>query len=100
MLLTGRFFPAGEAKELGLINRVVPPEDLASETMEMANQIAESSGFVLALGKKAFYAQVDQPDEKALAYATNTITMNLTAEDARLGIRAFLDKKKPEWKNR
>jgi enoyl-CoA hydratase/carnithine racemase len=100
MLFTGRFFPAGEAKELGLINRVVPPEDLASETMEMANQIAESSGFVLALGKKAFYAQVDQPDEKALAYATNTITMNLTAEDARLGIRAFMEKKKPEWRNR
>ena len=66
----------------------------------MAKQISESSGFVLALGKKAFYAQVDQPDEKALAYATNTITMNLTAEDAQLGIKAFLEKKKPEWKNR
>lgn len=100
MLLTGRFFSAREAKELGLVNRVVSPENLASETMEMAKQIAESSGFVLALGKKAFYAQVDQPDEKALAHATNTITMNLTAEDAQLGIKAFLEKKKPEWKNR
>lgn len=100
MLLTGRFFSAREAKELGLLNRVVSPENLASETMEMAKQIAESSGFVLALGKKAFYAQVDQSDEKAQAYATNTITMNLTAEDAQLGIKAFLEKKKPEWKNR
>ena len=100
MLLTGRFFSAREAKELGLVNRVVSPENLESETMEMAKQIAESSGFVLALGKKAFYAQVDQPDEKALAYATNTITMNLNAEDAQLGIKAFLAKKKPEWKNR
>jgi enoyl-CoA hydratase/carnithine racemase len=100
MLLTGRFFSAREAKDLGLVNRVVSPENLASETMEMAKLIAESSGFVLALGKKAFYAQVDQPDEKALAYATNTIAMNLTAEDAQLGIRAFLEKKKPEWKNR
>ena len=100
MLLTGRFFSAREAKDLGLVNRVVSPENLASETMEMAKQIAESSGFVLAIGKKAFYAQVDQPDEKALAYATNTITMNLTTEDAQLGIKAFLEKKKPEWKNR
>ncbi len=100
MLMTGRLFPAQEAKELGLINRVVTPEDLASETLKMAKQIAEASRFVIAIGKKAFYAQADQPEEKAMEYATRTITMNMMAEDAEIGIKAFLEKKTPEWKNR
>ena len=100
MLLTGRYFPAAEAKELGLVNRVVPIEDLAAETQKLAADIAQASRFVLALGKEAFYAQVDQTDDKALDYATRTIAMNLTAEDAQNGIRAFLEKKTPEWKNR
>jgi enoyl-CoA hydratase/carnithine racemase len=100
MLMTGRFFSAREAKELGLINRVVPPEDLASETLKLAEQIAEASRFVIALGKKAFYAQADQIDDKAMEYATRTITMNMMAEDAQIGIKAFLEKKTPDWKNR
>lgn len=100
MLMTGRLFSAQEAKELGLINRVVPPEDLASETMKLAKQIAEASRFVIAVGKKAFYAQADQVEDKALEYATRTITMNMMAEDARIGIKAFLEKKTPGWKNR
>jgi enoyl-CoA hydratase/carnithine racemase len=100
MLMTGRFFSAQEAKELGLINRVVSPEALASETMEMAKQIAEASPFVLAIGKKAFYTQIDQTDEKAFDYATAAITLNMTAEDAKIGIKSFLEKSKPEWRNR
>ena len=100
MLITGRYFSAAEAQALGLVNRVVPLEDLASETEKLAAEIARASRFVLALGKEAFYAQVDQTDEKALDYATRTIAMNLTAEDAQNGIRAFLEKKEPEWKNR
>jgi enoyl-CoA hydratase/carnithine racemase len=100
MLLTGRFFPASEAKELGLINRVVPLEDLDGETYKMAMQIAEASRFVLGIGKQGFYAQVDQSDDAALNYAKHTITMNLTAEDAQNGITAFIEKKTPVWNNR
>jgi enoyl-CoA hydratase/carnithine racemase len=100
MLLTGRYFPADEAKALGLVNRVVPLEDLASETEQLATQIAEASRFVLAIGKQGFYAQADQTDEKALHYAKHTISMNLMAEDAHNGISAFIEKKTPEWKNR
>jgi enoyl-CoA hydratase/carnithine racemase len=100
MLLTGRLFPAAEAKELGLINRVVPLEDLPRETYNLAMQIAEASRFVLAIGKQGFYAQVDQPDDAALNYAKHTITMNLTAEDAQSGIAAFIEKKTPVWNNR
>lgn len=100
MLLTGRYFPAREAKELGLINRVVPVDDLAKETEALAEQIAEASRFVLSIGKHGFYAQVDQPDGDAMDFAKQTMTMNLVAEDAQGGIRAFLEKKKPVWKNR
>jgi len=100
MLLTGRYIPAGEARELGLVNRVVPLEALASETETLANQIAEASRFTLAIGKQGFYAQVDQPDASAMHYAKHTITMNLAAEDAQGGIEAFLKKETPVWKNR
>jgi len=100
MLLTGRYFPAREAKELGLINRVVPLEELESETEALANQIAEASPLVLAIGKQAFYAQVDQPDNDAMDFAKQTMTMNLGAEDAQEGIKAFMEKRTPVWRNK
>ena len=100
MLLTGRYLPAREAKELGLVNQVVPLEDLENDTRKLAIEIAEASRYVLALGKQGFYAQVDQTDEAAFDYATNTIALNLGAEDAKIGITAFLEKTRPEWVNR
>jgi len=100
MLLTGRYFPAGEAKELGLVNRVVPLADLQSETEALANQIAEASSLVLAIGKQGFYAQVDQADNDALDFAKQTMTMNLAAEDAQEGIKAFMEKRAPVWRNK
>jgi enoyl-CoA hydratase/carnithine racemase len=100
MLLTGRYFSAQEARELGLINKVVALEDLEKETELLAGRIAEASRFVLAIGKQGFYAQVDQADIQAMHYAKNTITMNLEAEDAQNGIKAFLNKTTTVWKNR
>ena len=100
MLLTGRYFPAHEAKELGLINRVVPLDELETETEALANQISEASPLVLAIGKQAFYAQVDQSDNDAMDFAKQTMTMNLGAEDAQEGIKAFMEKRTPTWKNR
>jgi enoyl-CoA hydratase/carnithine racemase len=100
MLLTGRYFPAHEARELGLINRVVPLEELETATEALANQIAEASRFVLSIGKRGFYAQVDQPDTDAMDFAKQTMTMNLMAEDAQEGIQAFIEKRTPKWKNK
>ncbi len=101
MLLTGRYFPAEEAKELGLVNRVVPLSDLADETEKLAREIATASRFTLSIGKQAFYAQIDQEDEKAAQIAKQTMTMNAMAEDAKNGIQGFLDKKPLKtWKNR
>jgi enoyl-CoA hydratase/carnithine racemase len=100
MLLTGRYLQANEAKDLGLINRVVPLKDLAAETDALALQIADASRFVLAIGKQGFYAQVDQTDNNAMHYAKHTIAMNLSAKDAQHGINAFLNKKTPIWSDR
>ncbi|MBW2613113.1 MAG: enoyl-CoA hydratase [Deltaproteobacteria bacterium] len=100
MLMTGRYFPAAEAKELGLVNKVVPIEQLADETRNLAAQIVEASGLVIGIGKQAFYAQVDQTDAAAWNYAKHTITLNNLAQDAQNGIKAFLKKETPEWENR
>ena len=100
MLVTGREFPAAEAKEIGLINKVVPLEELDRTTVELAEQIAEASGFTLAVGKQGLYAQADMSDAQAFHYAKHTIVMNNLSEDAQNGIKAFLEKREPEWKNR
>ncbi|MFH1154833.1 MAG: enoyl-CoA hydratase [Pseudomonadota bacterium] len=100
MLLTGRDFPAREARDLGLVNRVVPLDDLETETMELARHIAQASGFALAVGKQGLYAQADMTDAQAFHYAKHTIVMNNTSEDAQNGIKAFLNKTTTEWKNR
>ena len=100
MLLTGRYVPASEAKSLGLVNRVVPAGDLDAETEALARQVAAASRFVLGIGKQSFYAQIDMPDHRALRFATQTMVMNNTAEDSQTGIKAFLNKETPNWKNR
>ena len=100
MLLTGRYYTAAEAKTLGLINQVVSKENLEAATEQLARQIAEASRFALAVGKKGFYSQVDQTDLSAMEYATRTMAMSLTAEDAQNGIAAFLAKQPPKWVNR
>lgn len=100
MLVTGREFPADEAKELGLVNRVVPLEQLDEATDELARQIAQASGFALAVGKQGLYAQADMTDAQAFHFAKNTIVMNNMSEDAQAGIKAFLQKTTPEWKDR
>jgi enoyl-CoA hydratase/carnithine racemase len=100
MLLTGRYVPAQEALSLGLINKVVAPEELDQATRTLADQIAEASGYTIGIGKQAFYAQIDQTDDKAFEFAKHTITLNTMAVDAQKGIKAFLNKQTPEWENR
>ena len=93
-------FLADEAKSLGLVNRVVSLEKLEATTRDLARQIAGASGFALSIGKQGLYAQADMSDAQALHYAKHTIVMNNMAEDAQNGIKAFLEKRTPEWKNR
>ncbi len=100
MLLTGRFVSAQEALEFGLVNKVTEPDKLAEETQAWANQLAQSSLFTLAFGKRAFYKQTDLSEGAAYDYAQEIMVLNALAEDAQEGMKAFIEKRKPEWKDR
>lgn len=100
MLMTGRLISAQEAERFGLVNRVVSAGQLEQTTMELAQSICEASPLVLKLGKRAFYTQIELDEQSAYDYATEVITLNLMAEDAQEGIRAFLEKRKPLWTGR
>ena len=100
MLLTGRMISAHEAEQYGLINRVVPSDQLAGETKALAEKIAEASPITLRIGKEAFYTQVNLADTQAYDYAVKVMVTNLFAEDAQEGLTAFLEKRKPDWKGK
>jgi len=100
MLLTGRFVPADEAEKFGLVNKVVDPNKLDKETKVWAKEIAKYSLFTLEYGKKAFYHQVDMDENSAYGYAKEAIAENCLSEDAQEGMKAFLDKRKANWKDR
>ena len=98
MLLTGDPVDARTAAEWGLINRAVPAGDLAGATRKLAAKVAEASSLVVAIGKQAFYTQIDLDQEKAYAYAKEVMSMNALAADAQEGIGAFLGKRAPCWR--
>jgi len=100
MLLTGRPIDANTAVQFGLVNRVVPPAGLESETRKLGCQIAEASGFTVALGKQAYYAQIELDQPRAYAYAKEVMSMNAAAYDAQEGITAFLEKRPACWQGR
>ncbi len=100
MLLTGELIDASTAAEWGLVNRVVPAEELRAHTKKLACRVAEASPLVVGLGKQAFYSQVDLDQPKAYAYAKEVMSMNNMAADAQEGISAFLEKRQPCWVGR
>jgi len=93
MLLTGEPIDAKVAAEWGLVNSVVPASELRDETRKLASRIAEASSVTMAIGKQAFYSQIDLDQPKAYAYAKEIMTMNSMAVDAQEGISAFLGKR-------
>jgi len=97
MLLTGEPVSAASAAEWGLINRAVPAAALPAETRKLAAKVAQASSLVVALGKQAFYTQIDLDQPKAYAYAKEVMSMNALAADAQEGITAFLGKRSPAW---
>ncbi len=100
MLMTGRFVPAEEALQFGLVNRVVDTDDLDRAASDWAHEIGQFSRFTIGLGKEAFYAQADLDEAGSYAHTKEVIAMNCLAEDAQEGMSAFLDKREPTWKDK
>ena len=93
MLLTGELIDARKAADWGLVNRVVSAGALRSETMAMAAKIAQASPLTVAIGKQAFYTQIDLDQSKAYAYTKEVMALNNLASEAQEGITAFLEKR-------
>lgn len=100
MLFTGEMIDAATALDWGLVNRVVAPEQLDAEVDALARRIASASAYVLAIGKRAFYAQDQLPEAAAYDIAAAVMVANAQADDANEGMRAFLEKRAPQWRNR
>jgi enoyl-CoA hydratase/carnithine racemase len=98
MVMTGDLIDAKVAESWGLVNKVVPLEDLDKETMALANKLAQKSPLALQMGKEAFYGMSDLEYGKALAYSNEVFAALCMTEDAVEGVDAFLKKRKPEWK--
>ena len=98
MLLTGDFIDAAEAQRRGLINRVVPPEQLDAEVKKLTDSICAKSAVAVGMGKQMFYKQLEMGLDGAYQLASETMACNMMAGDAAEGIDAFMQKRKPEWK--
>ena len=99
MLLTGIPISAKTALDWGLVNRVVSSELLEDTVMQLARHIARASSYTLAIGKQAFYRQLQVDRPQAYEMAQRTMVENLLADDAQEGITAFLEKREPQWIN-
>ena len=100
MLLTGEPIKANFAKEIGLINDCFTKSKLNFEVLKIAKKIASKSNLTIKIGKQTFYKQLEMPLRKAYSYTSKMMTLNMMAMDAKEGISAFLEKRKPVWKNK
>ena len=100
MLLTGEPIKANFAKEIGLINDFYLKSKIDNEVFKIAKTISSKSNLTIKIGKQAFYKQLEMPLRKAYDYTSKMMTINMMAMDAKEGISAFLEKRKPNWKNK
>jgi enoyl-CoA hydratase/carnithine racemase len=97
MLLTGDTIDAQTAADWGLVNRVVPPDQLLVESRRLLEAATRDSFISKVLGKQAYYAQIDLPQEKAYVYALEVMAATSQLPDAQEGMRAFLEKRQPNF---
>ncbi len=100
MLLLGERLTAEEAREAGIVNKVVAAEDFDAAVADWAQKLASKSPLVMRLGKDAMWRQLDMPLVDALDYLRSQLTIELSTEDAIEGVTAFFEKRDPEWKGR
>jgi len=97
MLTTGEFVDAAEACRLGLVNRVVAEDDLGAAAADLAAHVAGKLGPAVRIGKRAFYEQAEMPLDQAYAHTARAMAENMLHRDTAEGIRAFLEKRRPDW---
>jgi enoyl-CoA hydratase/carnithine racemase len=100
MLLLGEMLSAREAAEYGLVNRVVPAARLMEEALALAGAIAAKPPATVAMGKEAFYRQIEMGLDQAYEYASCVMVENMMHAESAEGIGAFLDKRPPDWSKR
>src|SRR4030095_6974366 len=100
MLLTGEPIPADRAREIGLVNRVVPAGSELGAAIELAQQVALKSAYTVKLGKEAFYRQAEMSLADAYRYAAEVMTENMMARDAEEGIGASSETREPRWQHK
>ena len=98
MLTTGDFLSAERAAELGLINRVVPADQLEQETLALAEVLAGKLKAAVKIGKEVFYQQLQMPLDQAYAYTAEAMAQNMLHRDTAEGISAFIEKRPPDWR--
>jgi enoyl-CoA hydratase len=100
LLLLGERISAEEAREAGIVNRVVAPDEFEAAVDEWALKLAGKSPVLMKLGKDAMYRQLDMPFEDALDHLRSQLTIAFTTEDIQEGVKAFFEKREPEWSGR
>src|SRR5690349_14613122 len=100
MLLTGEPISATTARDIGLINRVVPAGTEREAAIALAQKVALKSAYTVKLGKEAFYRQAEMSLADAYRYTAEVMTENMMARDAEEGIGAFIEKREPTWQDK
>jgi enoyl-CoA hydratase/carnithine racemase len=99
MLLTGEAISAADALRIGLVNRIAEPGTEREQALLTARKIAAKSSHVVRIGKEAFHRQIEMELAKAYEYAGAVMVENMMARDAQEGIEAFVEKRRPTWKD-
>jgi len=100
LLLLGERITAKEALDIGLVNKITPPKGMEFEVRDWAEKLAKKSPLMMRLGKDAMYRQQDMAFDDALEYLHHNLTLSFSTEDIQEGVKAFFEKRDPEWKGR